>query len=122
MEQYKALIRNKLNNLLGKPEQELIDDYIDILIFRKIRKKQFIAQPGFPRRHETYILKGAFRAFFMDASGNERTIQFAIDGSYINDLLSSLTGVSPTLYTEAFENSIIADIPREKFEALCDKL
>jgi CRP-like cAMP-binding protein len=35
--------------------------------------------------------------------------------------LSYLTGESPTLYIEALEDSIIADIPKEKFEALCDK-
>jgi len=107
-------------SLVGANER-LVDDYLDILEYRKVRKKQLIAQPGFARKHETYIVKGAFRAFFIDDAGNERTIQFAIDGMYINDLESYLSGEPATLYIEALEDSIIADIPQQKFEAVCDK-
>lgn len=102
-------------------EQELIDEYLDLLVFRKIKKKQFIGQPGFPRVNETYVAKGAFRAFFIDNDGNEQTIQFAIDDWYINDMRSYITGEPGTLYLEALEDSVIADIPKEGFEALCDK-
>lgn len=121
MEEYKDVIRGKLRETPLKVDDALIEDYINILEFRNIRKKQFIGQPGFPRMHETYVVKGAFRAFFIDNAGNEQTIQFAIDDWYINDLRSYLTGEPATLYLEALENSVIADIPKEKFEALCDK-
>ncbi len=121
MDEFKLLIRKKLEASPIKVEESLINDYLDILEFRKVKKKQFIAQPGFPRKHETYVVKGAFRAFFIDNAGNEQTIQFAIDDWYINDLRSYLTGEPATLYIEALEDSIIADIPQEKFEALCDE-
>lgn len=121
MEEYKALIRKKLSQASPQPGNELIEDYLDILTIRKVKKRQYIGQPGFARKHETYVIKGAFRAFFIDNSGNEQTTQFAIDDWYINDLRSYLSGESATLFIEALEDSIIADIPKESFEALCDK-
>ncbi len=121
MDEYKLRIRQKLNDLLNHTEEDLINDYLNILQFRKIRKRQLIAQPGFPRQHETYVVKGTFRAFFIDDSGNEQTIQFAIDDWYINDLRSYISGEPATLYIEALEDSIIADIPKQAFEALCDQ-
>ena len=121
MDDYKLKIENKLRALEIKLDDAVIKDYIDILIFRKIKKKQFIGQPGFARKHETYVVKGAFRAFFIDNSGNEQTTQFAIDDWYINDLRSYLTGEPATLYIEALQDSIIADIPQQEFEALCDR-
>lgn len=121
MEEYKQIIRNKLENSSIKVEDALINDYLKILIFRKVKKKQFIAQPGFTRKHETYVLKGAFRAFFLDNAGNEQTIQFAIEDWYINDLRSYLSEEPATLYIEALEDSIIADIPQKEFEELCDR-
>ncbi len=92
-----------------------------MLIFRNVKKRQFIGQPGFARKHETYVVKGAFRAFFLDNAGHEQTIQFAIDDWYINDLRSYISGEPATLYIEALENSVIADIPQKEFEALCDQ-
>lgn len=121
MDEYKSIIRNKLNESGIAVEESLIVDYLNILSFRKIKKKQFIGQPGFPRKHETYVIKGAFRAFFIDNAGNEQTTQFAIDDWYINDVRSYLTGESASLYIEALEDSIIADIPQKEFEALCDQ-
>ena len=121
MDEHKLNIRKKLIESPVKMEDALIEDYINILIFRKIKKKQFIGQPGFPRKHETYVVKGAFRAFFIDNAGNEQTTQFAIDDWYINDVRSYLTGEPATLYIEALEDSIIADIPQKEFEALCDQ-
>lgn len=121
MEEYVTIIRGKLENSALNIEESLIQEYIDLLEFRNIRKKQFIGQPGFPRKHETYVAKGAFRAFFIDNAGNEQTTQFAIDEWYINDIRSYLTGEPATLYIEALEKSIIADIPKEQLEALCDK-
>lgn len=120
LEEYRTIIANKLNQALDQPNDRLVEDYLNILEFRKIKKKQFIGQPGFARKHETYVVKGAFRAFFIDNVGNEQTTQFAIDDWYINDLRSYLTGESATLYIEALEDSFIADIPKKEFEELCD--
>ena len=121
MNKYKDILRQKLREALRQPPDGLIEEYIDILEFRNVKKKQFIGQPGFARRHETYVAKGAFRAFFVDNAGHEQTIQFAIEEWYINDLKSYLTDEPATLYIEALEDSIIADIPKQKMEILCDK-
>jgi CRP-like cAMP-binding protein len=120
LEEHKLLIKEKLESALPEPNELLVNDYLNILEIRKIKKKQFIGQPGFARIHETYVVKGAFRTFFIDNSGNEQTTQFAIDDWYINDSTSYITGEPATLYIEALEDSIIADIPKQKFEALCD--
>lgn len=121
MDEHLENIRKKLESSIIPLEPQLIEDYLKLLIFRKIKKRQFIGQPGFAGKHETYVVKGSFRAFFIDNAGNEQTTQFAIDDWYINDVRSYLTGESATLYIEALEDSIIADIPQKEFEALCDE-
>ena len=121
MEELKEAIRKKLYNKEIKLCNEVIEEYIDLLIFRKVKKKELIGQPGIVRTAETFVMKGAFRAFVIDQAGNEQTTQFAVDGWYINDQRSYLTGEPATMYIEALEDSIVADIPKQPFEILCDK-
>ncbi|HVU94424.1 MAG TPA: hypothetical protein VHE34_04335 [Puia sp.] len=42
------------------------DYFSSLLRIRRIRKKQAIAQPGFPCKHRSYIAKGAMRAYLVD--------------------------------------------------------
>ena len=100
---------------------EQIEAYLDILHIRPVKKRQYLTQPGFATKEQFYVIKGAFRAFFLDHEGKEQTIQFAIEDWYISDIRSYLTGEPATLFVEALEDSVIAALPKKEMEALCDR-
>ena len=120
MEELKQAIREKMQNKEIPLDDQLIEKYIDLLQFKTVKKKELIGQPGTVRTSETFVMQGAFRAFVIDQAGNEQTIQFAVEGWYINDQRSYIAGEPSTMYLEALEDSTVADIPKDQFEALCD--
>lgn len=121
-EAYIATTRHRVKTRSPIPlEDELIEAYLQILEPRLVKKRQYLVQPGFACKDQTYVVQGALRAFFIDSAGKEQTIQFAIDDWYISDLRSYLTGEPATLFVEALEDSIVAALPRQAMEELCDR-
>ncbi len=121
IEQHKHTIRERIKkNILIPLGEELVEAYLDILQIKKVRKKQFVVQPGFVCREQIYVIEGAFRAFFIDSEGKEQTFQFGIEDWFIYDVRSHITGEPATIFVEALENSIVAYLPKEKLEVLYD--
>lgn len=97
----------------------------------KIKKRQFIVQPGFVCQHKSYVVKGAFRGYLVDNEGKEHTLSFAIEDWWISDYSSLIYQEPATLFVEALEDSVLiqiayedeqrflAEIPKlEKFERI----
>jgi len=61
--------------------------FVSIVRTAKIKRRQFIVQPNFVCAHQTYVLKGAFRSYFVNDEGIEHTIQFAIEDWFISDFI-----------------------------------
>ncbi|MEM0996662.1 MAG: Crp/Fnr family transcriptional regulator [Bacteroidota bacterium] len=121
IEAYRSIVAARVRERAPlRMEEDLIAAYLDILQFRPVRKKQYLVQPGFPNLDQIYVVEGAFRAFFIDSEGKEQTIQFAVEDWYISDTHSYLTGEPATLFVEALEDGVVALLPKEAFEALCD--
>ncbi|MBA4197182.1 MAG: Crp/Fnr family transcriptional regulator [Chitinophaga sp.] len=84
----------------------------------KIKKRQFIVQPQFVAKCRNYVVKGAFRAYVVDDSGQDSTIAFAIEDWWITDYNSYILQKPATMFVVALEDSIIMEIPYEKELAL----
>lgn len=95
----------------------LTEDEIHRLIpffkVRKVKKRQFIVQPGFICKHKSYVVKGAFRAYLVDNEGKEHTLAFAIEDWWISDYSSLIYQEPATLFVEALEDSILIQIEYE---------
>jgi len=95
----------------------LTEDEIHRLIpffkVRKVKKRQFIVQPGFICKYKSYVVKGAFRAFLVDNEGKEHTLAFAIEDWWISDYSSLIYQEPATLFVEALEDSILIQIEYE---------
>lgn len=124
------------------PVIDYISRYVDLtddeknhlagfLKITKIKKRQFIVQPGFICQHKSYVVKGAFRGYLVDKEGKEHTLSFAIEDWWISDYSSLIYQEPATLFVEALEDSILiqiayedeqrflAEIPKlEKFERI----
>jgi CRP-like cAMP-binding protein len=87
----------------------------------RIKKRQFIDQPGFVCTYRNYIVKGAFRSFFVSGDGKEHTVQIAIEDWFISDFYSYITQTPATLFVEALEDAIIFQMKYDEVEALCSR-
>ena len=83
-----------------------------------VKRRQFIVQPNFVCSHQTYVLKGAFRSYFVSDDGIDHTIQFAIEDWFISDFNSYINQSPASLFVEALEDSIVQQISFDDVEFL----
>ena len=63
MEVYKGLLEN-ISRFVDFSDRDA-DQLIEITEIKKIKKRQFIDQPGFVSRYRNYVVNGAFRLQLM---------------------------------------------------------
>jgi CRP-like cAMP-binding protein len=119
LKDYSGLLNNIRRFVKFSPEEE--QALISIIRTTRIKKRQFLDQPGFISAYRNYIVKGAFRSFFLDADGKDHTIQIAIEDWFVSDFYSYITQTPATLFVEALEDSIIFQMKYEDIEGLCSK-
>lgn len=102
------------------PEDEaLIKQYLSP---KKLRKKQYLLQEGDVCKFIAFVEKGALRQYTIDDGGNERIIQFALEGWTISDLYSFLTKESATYHIDALEDCELVLISKSAHEELLQKV
>lgn len=102
------------------PEEEtLIKTY---LIPKKLRKKQYLLQEGDICKTFAFIEKGALKAYSVDDAGNEHIIQFGLEGWFISDMYSFLTGEPATYNIDAIEDAELVLISKSAHDELLQKL
>jgi CRP-like cAMP-binding protein len=98
-------------NLLTEEE---IQEFSVAFVPAKIRKRQFIVQPGFTAKTRHFVTQGAFRAYVVSENGSEHTISFAIEDWWITDYNSYIFQRPATMFVVALEDSQLLKI---EFEA-----
>ena len=106
-ERYFESFRKKVP--LTSEEEELIKSYLSA---KKIRKKQYLLQEGDVNKEVSFVQKGTLRCYSVDEEGNEHIVQFAIEGWFISDMYSFLTGEPATYNIDALEDSELVVISR----------
>lgn len=120
MNDYSGILSNirRFASFLPDEEQRLIS----IIQTTRVKKRQFIDQPGFISSYRNYIVKGAFRSYFIDNEGKDHTVQIAVEDWFVSDFYSYITQTPATLYVEALENSVILQMKYDDIEALCKEI
>ena len=95
--------------------------FSEIVEERRVKRKSFIVQPGFVCKHQTHIVSGALRSYFITPEGNEHTIAIAIDDWWISDFYSYTSQTPASLYVEVLEDSTIQQIGYENVERICNE-
>jgi len=99
-----------------------LDFFASLLRAKKIKRKQFLDQPGFVSRYRNYVVKGALRAYIVGDDGEEHTIGLAIENGFIGDHGSFLSQEPATLFVEAIEDSEIIQMSHENEQQLLEKV
>ncbi|SFO74597.1 cAMP-binding domain of CRP or a regulatory subunit of cAMP-dependent protein kinases [Chitinophaga sp. YR627] len=90
--------------------EEELNEFCNSFKAVRIKKRQFIEQPGFPAKHRYFVVEGAFRAYVIGDEGQEHTIQFAIEDWWISDYNSYIFQQPATMFIVALEDSLILEI------------
>ncbi len=96
--------------------------FTSLIIPKKLRRKQYLLQEGDPCKYTAFVSKGALRSYTVDEKGNEHIIQFAVEGWYIADLYSFITGEPATYNIDAIEDSELLLITRQAQNELMAKV
>lgn len=104
---------------LTQEEQDIIRQH---LMPKKLRKKQYLLQEGDVCKFIAFVEKGALRQYSLDENGNERIIQFALEGWTISDLYSFLTNEIASYHIDALEDSELVLIGKSAHEELLQKV
>jgi CRP-like cAMP-binding protein len=115
------LFYNKVNEKvnLTEEEQEICKSF---LVSKKLRKKQYLLQEGDVAKYSAFVEKGALRSYTIDDKGSEHIIQFAIEGWWISDIYSFLTGEPSTYNIEALEDCELLMLTKTSQEELVEKV
>jgi CRP-like cAMP-binding protein len=89
-----------------------IDFFTSRLIYRKIRRRQYILQAGDVCRHYTFVDKGCLRLYSVDENGTEHILQFAPEDYWVADIGSFHEEAPTSLYIEALEPTEVLQITK----------
>ncbi len=93
-----------------------------LFIPKKLRKKRFLLQDGDPCIYTTFVEKGLLRSFTVDDKGNEHILQFGMQGWWVADLYSFLTGEPSEYNIEAIEDSDLLLITKSSWDQLLNEV
>lgn len=120
MADYKGILDNIHRFVQLTPDEQ--DALCSIIRTTRVKKRQYIVQPGFVSGYRNYVVSGAFRSIFLDQDGKEHTVQLAIEDWFITDFYSYITQTPATLFVEALEDSVIHQLPYQVTEELCGSI
>lgn len=113
-----------LESIKGKVS--LTDEEIETLkhffIPKKLRKRQYALNAGDVCQYISFVEKGLLRSFTVDDDGNEHVVQFAIEGWWISDMGSFVSGKEALYNIEALEDCELLNLTKESMEAMLVKL
>ncbi|PWT95201.1 MAG: hypothetical protein C5B52_18360, partial [Bacteroidetes bacterium] len=115
------LILQNIGKYISLSDQET-ELFISMLKIRKLRKRQFLVQAGEVCNYESFVNKGCVRQFYVDESGQEHTVMFAIEDWWTSDMYSIVTGKPALTNVDAIEDSEISSIHKDDLENLFIKV
>ena len=100
---------------LNETQQSL---YLSLLKEKRIRRKEFLLQPGELTRYEYFVVQGALKVYTLDLHGKPHISMFAIEDYWTGDMASFLTQQPSSYFIEALEDTEVLMISKENWDRL----
>lgn len=84
--------------------QKDISLFNSLLQYKKVPKKTFLLQEGEVCRFEAYINAGCIRTYYINETGTEVTLQFAIEDWWVSDIASFHEQKPSRMFIETLED------------------
>lgn len=117
---HERLLQSVKDKITLTPEE--MESLPKFFLPKKVRKRQFILNAGDVCQYVTFVEKGMLRLFSVDDDGQEHVIQFAIEGWWIGDNGSFLSGDSSIYNIEGLEDAEILNLSRPQLEAMTERI
>jgi CRP-like cAMP-binding protein len=107
------------NYTLSETEIQLINSK-----FKKIelKKGDVLIKPSTVIQHQYYTFTGCLRSYFVQKSGKENTIQFAIKDWWISDYTALFTNQKSVLHIECLQDAILYRVSKEDIDEVFEKI
>jgi CRP-like cAMP-binding protein len=112
---------NSLQRLVPISEADLLQLW-EIGKIKKYKKGQYIVHEGSVCLRTHFLLSGSAIAFFIDDVGKEHVIQFALEGWWISDIKSFVTGEAAVYNVLANEDCTLIEFPAERLNDVFKKV
>jgi CRP-like cAMP-binding protein len=89
---------------------------------KKVRKRQYVLNAGDVCQYITFVEKGMLRSFTVDIEGHEHVVQFAIEGWWVSDVGSFVSGTDALYNIEALEDCELLHLTKVAMNELLMKL
>lgn len=99
-------------------DKEEADYFVSLLRFKQVEKKETILKEGQLCREINFVHAGALRAFYLDKSGKESTIMFAVPDWWITDMYCFINQLPAMLNVEALQESVIFQLQKADLDLL----
>lgn len=96
--------------------------FLSLLKEKKIQKKETILKQEQLCREISFVQSGVLRAFYLDSSGKESTIMFAVPDWWITDMFCFIHQKPAMLTIEALEESSVLQLQKENLDELYIKV
>lgn len=88
---------------------------------KKLRKKRFLLGEDDVCKYTAFVEKGLLRTFIIDEKGFEHILQFSLEGWWVSDLSSFLTGKASKYNIEALEDCELLLISKPSWDLLLER-
>jgi CRP-like cAMP-binding protein len=88
---------------------------------KKLRKRQYLLNAGDVCQYICFVEKGLLRSFTIDKNANEHVIQFALEGWWISDVGSFLSGEEAVYNIEALEDAELLLLTRQAMDDMLNQ-
>ncbi len=96
-------------------EYQLLDTAFEKI---DLNKGNSLLKTGDPVEYQYFITEGCLRTYYIDNSGKEHTVQFAIQDWWISDYTAFFNNSKATLNIECLQDSRVFKVSRNNLEAL----
>jgi CRP-like cAMP-binding protein len=111
-------LREQVSKLVPLDQDEL-PACASLMIPKRLRKRAYLLQEGEVSKHIAFVTGGCLRSYVLDKNGEEHIVQFALEGWWISDLYSFLTGKPGQYFIDALEDSEVLLLDFASYEKLC---
>ncbi|MEO5593391.1 MAG: Crp/Fnr family transcriptional regulator [Chitinophagaceae bacterium] len=116
----KAILHNIAGHIALDKEETAY--FISLLQQKNIFKKTFLLKEGQACKNIFYVNEGTLRAYYIDKTGRESTIMFAIADWWITDMFCFINPQPAMLCIEAVEDSSILQLQKGDWDKLLVKI
>lgn len=101
---------------------EELNTFNTLLKHKEVSKRTFLLRAGEICNFEAFVVKGCLRKYYIDETGQEVIIQFAIENSWISDIASFSEQKASNMFVETLEDCELFILTPQTKEELLSKV